>query len=50
MIAGKSLLAQENTEVWPWEAVVLIAWLIFFRYMVYIALRYKTAAPEAKRH
>ena len=41
---------QENTEEWPWEAVVLIGWLIFFRYLVYIALRYKTAAPEAKHH
>ena len=29
--------------------MVLIGWLIFFRYMVYIALRYKTAAPEAKQ-
>ena len=41
---------QENTENWPWEAVVLIGWLIFFRYLVYVALRYKTAAPEAKGH
>ena len=50
MIAEQMLLVQENTEMRPWEAVVLIAWLIFFRYMVYIALRYKTAAPETKRH
>lgn len=48
--AHRCLTAQENTEQWPWEAVVLIGWLIFFRYMVYIALRYKTAAPEAKHH
>ena len=41
---------QENTENWPWEAIVLIGWLIFFRYLVYVALRYKTAAPEAKGH
>ena len=48
--AHRCFSAQENTEQWPWEAVVLIGWLIFFRYMVYIALRYKTAAPEAKHH
>ncbi len=29
---------------------MLIGWLIFFRYLVYVALRYKTAAPEAKGH
>ncbi len=45
-----SLSVQENTETWAWEALVLIGWLIFFRYLVYIALRYKTAAPEAKGH
>ena len=40
--------AQENTEVWPWEVVVLIGWLVFLRILVYVALRFKTAAPTAQ--
>ncbi len=39
---------QENTEVWPWEVVVLIGWLVFLRILVYVALRFKTAAPTAQ--
>ena len=41
-------IAQENTEIWPWEIVVLIGWLVVLRLLVYVALRFKTAAPTAQ--
>lgn len=41
---------QENTENWPWEIVVLCGWLILLRVLVYVALRFKTAAPSAQQH
>ena len=42
--------AQENTENWPWEVVVLFGWLVVLRILVYVALRLKTAAPGAHQH
>lgn len=39
---------QINTEQWMWEIVVLFGWLVVFRYLIYVALRYKTAAPNVK--
>ena len=44
------LVVQENTENWPWEAVVLIGWLVLLRILVYVALRFKTAAPSMQQH
>ena len=32
----------ESVDVWPYEAVVLIGWLVVFRVLVYYALRHKT--------
>jgi hypothetical protein len=39
---------QENTETWVWEVPVLLLWLFTFRFLIYVALRYKTAAPGGK--
>ncbi|EIE22543.1 hypothetical protein COCSUDRAFT_16269, partial [Coccomyxa subellipsoidea C-169] len=33
---------------WLWELLVLFGWLVFFRFLIYVALRFKTAAPQAK--
>ncbi|BDA45889.1 ABC transporter G family member 14 [Coccomyxa sp. Obi] len=44
----EKLHLQINTEQWMWEIVVLFGWLVFFRYLIYVALRYKTAAPNVK--
>ena len=38
------LRLQENTQDWPWEAIVLLGWLVAFRVAVYVALRKKTAS------
>ena len=46
-LAAKAHL-QENTENWPWEALALLAWLLVFRYAVYVALRVKTASKAPK--
>ena len=50
MLKGGCCHAQENTQNWPWEAVVLFGWLIMLRVLVYVALRIKTAAPSAHQH
>lgn len=42
------ILLQENTENWVWEVPVCFGWLLVFRFLVYVALRYKTAAPNVK--
>ena len=33
---------QENTEDWPWEVLVLLGFLVFFRVCIYVALRRNT--------
>jgi hypothetical protein len=37
---------QINPDEWPWEAMALMGWLIVFRILIYIALRYKTSATK----
>ncbi len=37
-------LLQEDPNQWVWEPLALIAYLLFFRALVYIALRKRTKA------
>ena len=39
---GCAVSAQENTENWSWEVVVLFGYLLFFRVCIYVALRRNT--------
>jgi hypothetical protein len=39
-----SPMLQEDPNQWVWEPLALIAYLLFFRALVYIALRKRTKA------
>ena len=38
------MLLQRDPNEWAWEPIALIAYLLFFRILVYIALRKRTKA------
>ncbi|KAK9829866.1 hypothetical protein WJX72_008345 [[Myrmecia] bisecta] len=39
----QALHLQESPDAWPWEVLVLLGYLLFWRCMIYVALRRKTS-------